>query len=205
MDITPDHDDPNLPVDQLNAFDYATNPNYPLVRCPFAAHTRKMRPRSDDKSHDAHAILRRGIAYGDEVTDEEHSTQKTDMENGDRGILFVGYQSDLFQGFRTLQSSKLSPSFSSTLKLTKLTIDPLLEWANNQHFPIAKQTITGTGGPGLDPIIGQNAKTNVPHDISLASGARYDHAPRLPLEQWVIPRGGDYFFSPSIKELGNVA
>lgn len=106
MDIAPDHDDPNLPADQLNAFDYSTDSNHPRVRCPFAAHTRKMRPRSDDKKKDTHAILRRGIAYGDEVTDEERSTQKTDMGNGDRGILFVGYQSDLFQGFRTLQSSK---------------------------------------------------------------------------------------------------
>lgn len=106
VDIAPDHDDPNLPADQLNAFDYSTDSNHPRVRCPFAAHTRKMRPRSDDKKKDTHAILRRGIAYGDEVTDEERSTQKTDMGNGDRGILFVGYQSDLFQGFRTLQSSK---------------------------------------------------------------------------------------------------
>lgn len=103
MDIAPDNDDPGLPVDQLNSFDYSTDSR---VRCPFAAHTRKMRPRSDDKDKDAHAILRRGIAYGEEVTDEERGTQQTDTENGDRGILFVGYQSDLFQGFRTLQSSK---------------------------------------------------------------------------------------------------
>lgn len=105
VDIAPEHDNPDLPVDQLNSFDYSTGSD---VRCPFAAHTRKMRPRSDDKDKDAHAILRRGIAYGDEVTDEERSTQTTDTENGDRGILFVGYQSDLFRGFRTLQSSKLA-------------------------------------------------------------------------------------------------
>ena len=116
MDIAPEHDNPNLPVDQLNSFDYSTGPG---VRCPFAAHTRKMRPRSDDKSKDAHTILRRGIAYGDEVTDEERSTQTTDTENGDRGLLFVGYQSDLFEGFRTLQSSKLA---FFELKTTKLTI-----------------------------------------------------------------------------------
>lgn len=70
------------------------------------------------------------------------------------------------------------------------------------HFPPAKQRITGPGGPGLDPIIGQNKKTQVPFDISMANGLRDDR--RVPLEPWVIPQGGDYLFVPSINELKNV-
>lgn len=105
MDVAVDKDDPTMSVDKINDFDYGTS-STGHVRCPFAAHTRKMRPRVDDKVKDAHAIIRRGITYGSEVTPEEREAHKTDPVKGDRGILFVCYQSDLFNGFRTLQSSK---------------------------------------------------------------------------------------------------
>lgn len=113
MDVAVDKDDPNMSVDKINDFDYGVSATG-QVRCPFAAHTRKMRPRVDDKVKDTHAIIRRGITYGSEVTPEERAAHKTDPEKGDRGILFVCYQSDLFNGFRTLQSSKCLPDIQQS-------------------------------------------------------------------------------------------
>ena len=63
-----------------------------------------MRPRGD--LDDDHAvILRRGIAYGEDVTPEEKLAQKSDKEH-ERGLLFACYQSDIRNGFNFLTTRK---------------------------------------------------------------------------------------------------
>ena len=78
--------------------------------CPFAAHARKMLPRADLEDHgipiERRRIMRRGIQFGKEVTDEEKKNKKT--EHG-RGLLFVCYQSSLENGFRFVQRSESGP------------------------------------------------------------------------------------------------
>lgn len=89
------------------------------VKCPFAAHTRKMRPRADlyvakngDKEEvtmatntveNSNVILRRSITFGPELTDKEKETE-TDIET--RGIYFCCYQGDLRNGFNFLVTRK---------------------------------------------------------------------------------------------------
>ncbi|KAF8597123.1 Dyp-type peroxidase [Ceratobasidium sp. AG-I] len=62
-------------------------------------------------------------------------------------------------------------------------------WANNQNFPV--KAATAGVAPGFDPIIGQAGgatRTTVETNGNHLSG----------IPQFVMPRGGCYFFSPSI-------
>lgn len=60
--------------------------------------------------------------------------------------------------------------------------------------------------PGLDPLIGQLAaagSTNV-GDRGPVTGANPDKVTAsvdLGIQKWVVPKGGEYFFSPSISVL----
>ncbi|KAG9034819.1 hypothetical protein FRB95_012512 [Tulasnella sp. JGI-2019a] len=92
----------------------------------------------------------------------------------ERGLAFVSYQSSLANGFQRLQKF----------------------WANDPtFFP------THVPEPGHDPIIGQNG-----------SGARFmngyniqNTAQNLTMSQeFVVSRGGEYFFTPSISAIRDV-
>ena len=99
--LAPDVDNPNL--NKENGFNYPQNE----LICPFASHIRKARPRADLDNNDTAPIIRRGIAYGEEVTSKE-TTQTIE----DRGLIFVSYQSNIGTGFSFIQkckSSKLLP------------------------------------------------------------------------------------------------
>ncbi|KAF5860188.1 hypothetical protein ETB97_001831 [Aspergillus alliaceus] len=172
VDLNPHHDNDES-LYRTNNFDY-----HPIEehRCPFAAHTRKMRPRKD--LNDDHAvILRRGIAYGDEVTQEEKKARKSD-DLKERGLLFVCYQSDIRSGFNFLTT----------------------RWASNHHFPDRKAKFLGGHGPGIDAIVGQRLSHHPPRSIGLPGGEDPAQS-RLDLDRWVIHRGGEYFFTPSITAL----
>ncbi|KAE8422631.1 hypothetical protein BDV36DRAFT_310339 [Aspergillus pseudocaelatus] len=197
-------DDPALAFD--NTFDF--RPKKDLKGCPFAAHIRKMRPRADkkrdigsekdDENHktlplsieeqdedfdegqkeDASVILRRGITFGPELTKEEISTGKTIEQ---RGIYFTCYQSLIRDGFNFLMT----------------------RWASNSDFPQDK-TETCPDGPGMDPFISQKLRADHPDGyISLHDGGKPGKAVKLPLSPapWVDQRGGEYFFTPSIRAL----
>jgi hypothetical protein len=70
-------------------------------------------------------------------------------------------------------------------------------WANNIKFPFRKD---GVPEPGFDAIIGQ-ITTDLPPRVLSGTDPK-NQAPFLTLnEQWVVTRGGEYFFSPSISAL----
>ena len=98
------------------------------------------------------------------------SSTDPDLE---RGLAFVGYQSQIAQGFQFIQTQRL----------------------NNPSFLPGKN-----GGVGWDPIMGE--------DVGLPRrfyGSRPGDASRgryLAIG-YVVPRGGEYFFSPSIPALRN--
>ncbi|OQD90969.1 hypothetical protein PENANT_c001G08653 [Penicillium antarcticum] len=168
------HDDSNEALFSSNNFDY--HPIDEHKKCPFAAHTRKMRPRGD-MNHDHAVIWRRGIPYGEEVTAEEAAERKSAADK-ERGLLFVCYQSDIRNGYNFLTT----------------------RWASNHHFPDDKTHVVGEEGPGIDAIVGQRLEHHPPRSF-----ATIDHEEgsghRMPLESWVVQRGGDYFFVPSISTL----
>ncbi|KAF8625444.1 hypothetical protein AX17_006845 [Amanita inopinata Kibby_2008] len=89
----------------------------------------------------------------------------------DRGLIFQCYQSSITNGFRFIQT----------------------QWANNPGFPFTEKT---PQTPGFDAIIGQGPNRKL-------SGVNPDDPSQelaLPVE-WVVPRGGEYFFVPSLKGL----
>lgn len=111
------HDDSDTSLHASNNFDY-----HPINehKCPFAAHTRKMRPRAD-LEHDHALIIRRGIPYGEEVTAEELAERKSAADK-ERGLLFVCYQSDIRSGFNFLTTREFSENFQYLY--TSLTFFP---------------------------------------------------------------------------------
>lgn len=175
IDITPLQDDPELGKDasRNNTFQYDP---ISQERCPYAAHTRKTFPRDtgDVDFLNERRIIRRGIQFGPEVSPEEAAKNRSDPTK-ERGLLFVSYQSNLSKGFQFIQ---------------KL-------WSNNIRFPFGKP---GVPTPGFDAIIGQTTEDLPPRVLSGTDPK--NPAPELTLnQQWVVTRGGEYFFSPSIPAL----
>ncbi|KXN90737.1 Dye-decolorizing peroxidase msp1 [Leucoagaricus sp. SymC.cos] len=185
IEIAPFHDDPALGNDtrNRNGFDF-TNEFRDNNKCPWAAHIRRTNPRSDSlrqpgSSIDNRRIMRRGIAFGPELTPAEQASNST--QEG-RGLLFACYQADISTAFQFIQ---------------KL-------WANNKNFPFIGADISPGFTPGLDPLIGQNntdpnARVTTGYDPLTANDP--DQKPLGPMPTFIVPRGGGYFFTPSIKLL----
>ncbi|KAF5318261.1 hypothetical protein D9758_018705 [Tetrapyrgos nigripes] len=130
---------------QNNDFDYRV-PNHTGVisdyHCPFTAHTRKTVPRNLDPYIqqdylNSSMIVRAGLPYGEEVSDEEKKDSKTKLE---RGLLFVCYQSNLNQGFIRQQ----------------------LDFGDNRYFPTISPVVRYHGP---DPIIGSDPPVGSGGDI----------------------------------------
>ncbi|KAK7678568.1 hypothetical protein QCA50_018440 [Cerrena zonata] len=177
LDLAPLKDDPELAADRQrnNNFDYSFPEDIQTQdRCPFAAHVRKTNPRNDLGNRvERNRIIRRGIPFGPEVTPTEAQQGKT---THDRGLLFRCYQSVLGNGFHFIQQS----------------------WANNEGFPFGKPA---DQTPGFDPIIGQAPDPN--SRVRVVGGTNPQNATAnlsLPTD-WVVSKGGEYFFAPSISAL----
>ncbi|KAJ8125147.1 dyp-type peroxidase [Lasiodiplodia mahajangana] len=124
------------------------------------------------------ALIRRGIAFGPEVTHEEKKAKRSsDDEKLERGLLFVCYQSNLGQGFQFMQKT----------------------WANNERFPPKANSTPPVPTPGIDAIIGVGGP-GVPRAMVGTDPAAATESLDF-TAKWVIPRGGEYFFSPSISAL----
>ncbi|KAG8857986.1 hypothetical protein FRB96_005477 [Tulasnella sp. 330] len=178
-DLNPTADNPSQGIDptQNNNFDYS-HPGFNLAtdesHCPFAAHIRKTRPRADLNAPD-NTIMRAGADVILLATVTATETaSSTSNSTMERGLAFVSYQSSIADGFQFLQTV----------------------WANQPTFAPSH-----TPEPGWDPIIGQ-----------AGTGTRFmngydiqDTSLNLPLQQeFVVSRGGEYFFSPSISAIRDV-
>ena len=95
---------------------------------------------------------------------------------GDRGLLFLAYQTSIERQFEFL---------------TNL-------WVNNPDFSDA--------GNGHDPILGQSQDptTRDRSIVIQAENPANSATVKLP-KDWVIPTGGGYFFTPSIQGLKHLA
>ena len=96
LSLSPTTPDANLPLEQYNSFDYASNPAVPDVvedrrgdRCPVGAHIRRMNPRNSTVAGGSglkRRIVRRGLPYGPPF---DPSNQDDGIERGLLG-LFIG-------------------------------------------------------------------------------------------------------------------
>ncbi|KAK7437242.1 dye-decolorizing heme-containing peroxidase [Stygiomarasmius scandens] len=183
IDLAPLRDDPDLGANnQMNnnftfahpevpGFDISTNQTF----CPFSAHIRKTRPRADfgTEAANTHHIIRAGTPYGPEVTDEETASGKSSTDPSlERGLAFVAYQSDIPNGFEFMQEI----------------------WVDNFNFFKANT--------GVDPIIGrqQGSAADALRNITGTNPLDFTEVFTLDLD-FVVSRGGEYFFSPPISAL----
>ncbi|KAJ4470803.1 fungal peroxidase [Lentinula aciculospora] len=184
VDLTPIVDDPVLAADpqRNNDFNY-THSGFDIdtdqTHCPFSAHLRKTNPRAGLTPEDtANHIIRAGIPYGPEVTDAESAANVSSTDPTlERGLAFVTYQSDIANGFAFLQQF----------------------WANNANFPGAKAT-----PPGVDPIIGTDGLGQADVSRNPSGLDPNDSTKIITIDQdFVVSRGGEYFFSPSLSAIQN--
>ncbi|KAG8825506.1 hypothetical protein FRC19_011298 [Serendipita sp. 401] len=178
-DLTPLVDDPVLGGDpnQNNNFDFdhiGYNINTNQKHCPFGAHIRKSRPRKDLNTP-LNAIMRSGIPYGPELSAAEAAQgASSSAPDLERGLAFVSYQSRIDLGFRFIQT----------------------QWANSVNFAPGK-----TPQPGYDLIFGQN--NGGPRWMSGADISNPNWILNM-FTEFVISRGGEYFYSPSISAIRDV-
>ncbi|TCD63943.1 hypothetical protein EIP91_004753 [Steccherinum ochraceum] len=177
LDLAPVKDDPALGADpqRNNNFKYAfPEDSQTQDRCPFAAHVRKTNPRNDLEGLGISTESRRIIRRGIAFGPEVNKAeqqQKTTLQG--RGLLFRCYQSNIANGFQFIQES----------------------WANAPGFPPQKPE-----QPGFDAIIGQNKDDQSSRTITGVDPKAQTTSLQLPTD-WVVPKGGEYFFSPSIPAL----
>ncbi|KAG6906066.1 hypothetical protein DXG01_016068 [Tephrocybe rancida] len=175
-ELSPDGPDPRISGDDKRVNNFTFDQSAAQTRCPFAAHIRKSTPRGDVPATITTRFIRRqGISFGPEVTQEERNTSAT---SNSRGLHFVCYASSIVNTFKYQQCSRY----------------------NDTMFPPNKD-IT----PGMDPIVGQTGEEQE-GDYRFMTGADPSDGLRVIIfpEKFAVPRGGAYFFVPSISALRNL-
>jgi Dyp-type peroxidase family len=153
------------------------------MRCPLHAHIRKMNPRRG--SYRDNRIVRRGITYDDRPTSYDFIAEKLKdsppLPEGDFGILFMCFQSDIGKQYETLVKEW---AFDGTPR-AEIGTDPILAFNSVSHHDPA--STKGQNWPlrwgGMEPI---------------------HRKERFPWEQVIRNLGGEYFFAPSISFLRNL-
>ncbi|KAF8151771.1 peroxidase TAP [Crassisporium funariophilum] len=176
IDITPFEDDPKLAVDPTrnNNFSFHGEINSQL-RCPFAAHVRKTNPRDD-------------LEVPPPPTGSI-SVQKNRIMR--RGVQFGPEVTKEEKAAAKTQHSRglLFACYQTNIQNGFQFLQH--SWANNSNFPPFE---TQAEAPGLDPLIGQGVR-------AMSGLDPLNEQTVLPFPEFIIPRGGEYFFSPSLKGL----
>ena len=161
-----------------NDFNYSDDKDG--LKCPYAAHIRKSNPRSDTGDSKSHLMARRGIPYGVR-TDGPNDGRTDNKPEGGVGLIFMAYQADIVKQFEFTQN----------------------KWVDNPQF--ARPLVTPGPATGIDPVIGQlpspPPNPPVPGQIYPLAWGRQASTRPFDFSGFVLMRGGEYLFAPSISFL----
>ncbi|MBF2073152.1 MAG: peroxidase [Synechococcales cyanobacterium C42_A2020_086] len=180
---SPDGDDPS--VGDKNNFAYHHEDAQGL-RCPFGAHVRRSNPRDSlgpapgtEQSiavNKTHRLLRRGRTYGAPISDSFDPDEiLTAQSPGERGIHFICINANISRQFEFVQHT----------------------WINNPKFSgLYDET---------DPLIGDRSPGKLGNTNRFTEPACPFRNRTHELPQFVVVRGGAYFFLPGINALRYLA
>jgi len=176
IDLSPFQDDPVLAADPTRNNNFAFKGEITSsLRCPFAAHVRKTNPRND---------LEVPPAPISPISVQPRRIMR-------RGIQFGP---ELIPEENSSGKTKLDRGLLFNCYQTSITNGfQFLQksWADNAGFP---PFTSSPSPPGLDPLIGQGTR-------SMIGLFPINPLQSLPIDIFIVPRGGEYFFSPSISGL----
>ncbi|KAJ7060955.1 hypothetical protein C8F01DRAFT_1141391 [Mycena amicta] len=170
--MSPDHDAPEIAKDDSRVNNFQFDQYDTAQRtCPFATHIRKSNPRNDAPPEERLKHLIR--RHNMSYGPEVTDEERTSGTIEERGLHLCAYQSSIQRGFQHIQTA----------------------WFNQPDFPPQKSV-----EPGWDPLLGQ---TGDPHSDRYMTGLDPAHPDKVTtfMETFVDPRGGAYFFAPSLKTL----
>ncbi len=173
--------------DATNAFIYADDPEG--ARCPLGAHTRRANPRGSlgfgGNIISRRRVIRRGIAYGDFLPEEENGAPAATAR---RGIMFVALNTSIDRQFEFLQQQWLN---GGDELLQGDDADPVV----GSRYADGRMVVPGQrlqrdqkGATGRMMIPGDERKGRPPFLCS-------------DIPCFVTTRGGGYFFVPSLTGL----
>ncbi len=174
--------------ERMTGFGYTGDPHG--ARCPLGSHTRRANPRDslgfDGTLVNRHRILRRGLPYGEWVPNGE----ETPEHDHDHGLVFMVINTSIDRQFEFVQREWVN--YGNDFRQGN-DPDPLI----GHHAPPAEADDLGT-------------KMVIPGDPPPDKGAGPDGNGRVPwicarLPEFVVTKGGDYFFVPSITALTLIA
>lgn len=187
----------------LNNFDYSDDAFG--LRCPFQAHLRKTNPRNESVRKDGpfaqseeqelgHRIARRGITYGPL---SNFSDNLDNLPKGGVGLLFMCYQSDIWEQFEFIQRF-----WSNNPRFLEPDMSKDRSVENKNYDRTGLDAVSGQSQPGLsDPLINEEPK---PPQNWLKERDEPTTKRNVNFAQFVTLKGGEYFFSPSISFLKNL-
>ena len=188
----------------LNNFDHSQDK--PGLKCPFQAHTRKTNPRLESVKQGGffaqtkeeelgHRIARRAVSYGP-LNDLSENPDK--LPTGGVGLLFMCYQSDIWEQFEFIQRfwsnhpRFLEPDITNTslLKESKNYDRTGLDAVSGQSQPNQSDPLIKEVPKPAHNWLKERDQPTVKTDVNFAN--------------FVTLKGGEYFFSPSISFLKNL-
>jgi Dyp-type peroxidase family len=167
-------DNANWAEDDSKNNDFMFSEDFDGEVCPYASHIRKMYPR-DDISKSAPQSLSKSIT-------QTHRLLRRGIPYGEPSL-----SSPTAPLSDTVDRGLLFLAYQTSIERQFEFLQK--EAANNPNF---KEL-----GAGYDPIIGQNNKGDQRTFRITENGQPVE----LPPDRWVTPKGGGYFFAPSIKAL----
>jgi Dyp-type peroxidase family len=179
----PTADDPGLAegTDFVNNFEFGDDREG--LSCPWAAHIRKAYPRNDVRHEttpeedevksaeaftQAHRMLRRGIAFGPELTEHEALSGHSDPGRG-RGLLFKCYVTSIEDQFEFVQQAWVN---SDDFSQPGSGIDAIIG-----QSPVDPAPFLGAAPTTQDPA--KKPQLHFAHFVAM-QGGEYFFAPAIP-------------------------